>query len=73
MNQVELDIYISMDEYMAYYQGKAQSVFTHTLSGQSIQFPAGILRPYLQPGGVRGRFAITFDENGKLRGIRRID
>lgn len=72
MNRVELNIYLSAEEFMAYYQGRAQSVLAFTASGQSIQFPAAVLRPFLSHKGVQGRFSLAFDNNGKLQDLQRI-
>jgi len=72
MKSILVDLNISTDKYMLLYQGVAQNVYTHSLDGRSVQFPAKILQPFLLRDGVKGRFRINFDDNGKYQGIEKI-
>jgi len=40
--------------------------------GRSLKFPAALLQKFVTHGGVRGRFEISFNEQNKLVGMRRI-
>ena len=66
---VVLDLAISADEFLRLYQGAASQVLARANDGQSVRFPANILRPFVHHDGVHGRFVITFDETGKLLSI----
>ncbi|PIE24236.1 MAG: hypothetical protein CSA60_03250 [Neptuniibacter caesariensis] len=72
MKYIVIDLYISSDKYKKLYQGVAQNIFTHAIDGRSVQFPARILQPFLLSDGIRGRFRIQFDDDGKYRGIEKI-
>ncbi|WP_067866988.1 DUF2835 domain-containing protein [Neptuniibacter marinus] len=72
MKSILVDLHISADKYILMYQGVAQNVFAHALDGRSVQFPAKILKPFLLKDGVKGRFRITFDDQGKYKGIDKI-
>jgi len=72
MRQVSLYLNISPEELLKYYSGKAGLVFTRALDGRSIQFPANILRPYVDKTGVHGYFLIEFDENNKFLSIKKL-
>jgi len=67
-----VDLNISRDEYLRWYQGGAQNVNAVTRDGRRVQFPASSLQPYVQHSGVQGTFAIYFDENNKLQRVERL-
>ncbi len=67
-----VDIAISRDEYLKWYQGAARSIVTHSRDGRKVRFPAQSLRPYVTHGGIQGTFAIYFDENNKLQGVEKL-
>ncbi len=72
MSEVVISLNIAADEYLKLYKGSARSVFTQTVEGRSIRFPANILQPFVTREGVRGRFIIEFDEQNKFRYIKRL-
>ena len=69
MRQVVVSLTIDADEYIKLYQGRAKSVYTHSLDGKSIRFPATILQPFVTRAGIQGTFRILFDENNRFTSI----
>ena len=71
-SSVIVDIYISADEYLKWYGGKASDVFTHARDGRSVSFPAKILQRFITRDGIKGSFLITFDEQNRFEKIERL-
>ncbi len=63
---------LTAEEYLAYYQGRFQTIFTRALDGRTIQFPAGRLRRFVTRDGVHGLFELEFDEDHKFVALRRV-
>ena len=63
---------LSRDEAMRYYQGSATSVVVRAENGQRLQFPAEHIRRFIDQHGVNGVFIISFDNDNKLIGLKRI-
>jgi len=63
---------LSRDEAMRYYQGKATKVVVRAENGQRVQFPAENIRPFIDQNGVDGVFSISFDDDNKMIGLKRI-
>jgi hypothetical protein len=61
---------VSPTELQRYYRGEAQSVVVLSDKGLRLQFPARLLRQFVKPEGVYGRFEIEYDPQGKLIEIR---
>lgn len=72
MQDIIVNLNISAEKYKLLYQGAAQTVYTRTLDGKSVQFPANILRPFLLKDGIKGMFRIIFDNKGKFQGIEKL-
>ncbi|MBY4677996.1 DUF2835 domain-containing protein [Marinobacterium arenosum] len=72
MQTVIVDIHISSEQYLAHYQGRVTDVVARALDGRRVRFPSNLLQPFLLHDGIRGRFQIEFDRNGKFQGIRRL-
>ncbi len=72
MREVRFSIVIPADEWLRYYRGVAKDVLVTAEGGLRVQFPAQHLQRFITPDGVRGRFAIQFDERNKFAGIRRL-
>lgn len=66
MHEIRFRLNLSSEEFLAYYQGVARDVVTRSLDGRTVRFPANALRPYVTHEGVRGVFALRYDENNKL-------
>ncbi|MBZ0332829.1 hypothetical protein MARI_08270 [Marinobacter sp. JH2] len=72
MQQIIVDIAISPDEWIKFYQGVATDVHTSSRDGRSVRFPARILSKFYLRDGVRGSFRILFDDSGKFSSIERL-
>ncbi|TXH90161.1 MAG: DUF2835 family protein [Rhodoferax sp.] len=72
MREFHFDLAISATEYLAYYRGDVQQVMVRALDGSKVQFPARLLMPFVTTVGVRGRFVLTCDNDGRgARLVRR--
>jgi hypothetical protein len=69
---LRFSLHISRDEVLRYYQGSASSVIVRAENGQRLQFPAEHIRPFIDQHGVQGLFSISFDNDNKLIGIKRL-
>ncbi|AUM14828.1 hypothetical protein Kalk_03205 [Ketobacter alkanivorans] len=67
-----VDLVITPDEYLRWYQGSAKSVLAKTRDGRKVSFPAQSLQPYVTHGGINGTFAIHFDDNHKLVRVEKL-
>lgn len=72
MQQIIVDISIAPEEWLKLYQGAARDVRARARDGRTVRFPARILSPFFLRDGIHGSFCISFDENGKFSGIRRM-
>lgn len=66
MQQLTINLSISPEQYLSYYQGHAQQVVAKSMEGVTVAFPADRLRPFISHHGIHGQFKITFDHNHKL-------
>ncbi len=72
MKRIFVALDIDRDDYLLWYQGTAKNVVTQSLDGRTVRFPAEILRPYVSYEGVKGTFAIDFNDNNKFQAIYRV-
>lgn len=72
METVWVSLDISAEEFLRLYEGTAKNVFCYSVDGRSVRFPAEILRPHVTYHGIHGLFRITFDDEGRFRGIEAI-
>ena len=72
VKRIVINLTISKDEYLKWYQAAAQNVIAKAIDGRMVQFPANVLQPFVDHSGVRGLFEIEFSEVGKFRSIQRI-
>ncbi|MEM8983901.1 MAG: DUF2835 domain-containing protein [Pseudomonadota bacterium] len=70
--RVVVSLAIAADEYLRVYSGTARHVQTIANNGQSVRFPASILRPFVTHTGVHGRFEIRYGDNGRFEAINRL-
>lgn len=63
---VTVQLSLSADEMLKLYSGSARDVVALAENGQTVRFPAAILRPYVTHSGVQGRFRIRFDAAGRF-------
>jgi hypothetical protein len=72
MNRYEFHLQITPEQYLDYYRGVARHVIAQCASGQTVQFPASLLQPFLLPEGIHGRFVLTCDEHFKHPFLQRL-
>ncbi len=58
MKEFGFNLYISLGEFMAYYEGAARDVLAVSDDGLTVRFPAYVLTPYLTGQGIRGEFIL---------------
>ncbi len=62
---------LSAQEYLQYYKGSVNKVVAKCADGTSVQFPAGLLTPFVTTGGIRGVFELTCSDDGKGAQLKR--
>lgn len=67
-----VDLNISRDEYLRWYQGGVRDVNAVTRDGRRVRFPANSLQRFVQHTGIQGTFAIYFDADNKLERVERL-
>jgi hypothetical protein len=72
MNEFEFDLNISAEAYLDYYRGIANTVIARSSDGRTVEFPASLLRRFVSPEGVRGRFRLTCDDRFKNPRLARV-
>jgi hypothetical protein len=72
MNRYEFRLRISAEQYLDYYRGAARHVLARCTTGQNVQFPAGLLQPFVTAEGIHGNFALTCDENNRNPTLERM-
>ena len=65
MKRFEFHLSISAESYLDYYRGAARQVFARCPDGLSVQFPAGLLQPFVTPAGIHGDFVLTCGDDNK--------
>lgn len=70
--QVRFHLEIRGEDLLRFYRGEASSVHVTADDGRRVRFPAGALRPYVEPDGVRGLFLLRFDARGRMLGLDRL-
>jgi len=64
-------IKMTAEEFLPYYQGRAQSIIATTAQGVRVQFPAMHLRKHLTTSGIRGYFCLE-TKNNKFLSLSKI-
>jgi len=62
---------MTADEFMPYYEGKAQTIVATSIDGIRVQFPAMHMRKFMTMSGIRGVFCME-TENNKFKSITKI-
>jgi hypothetical protein len=68
-----LDLDISAETCLLYYQGQASTVFAVDRQGRRVRFPAMALRKHVTRDGVRGTFCLETDTSHRLLDLYRVD
>lgn len=72
MQEIRFRLSLTAAEFLAFYQGAAREVVAQALDGRMVRFPAAVLRPFVAHDGVRGVFALRFDEHNKFKEMVRV-
>lgn len=72
MSEYRFRLAISAEKYLAYYEGAVKQVVVTLANGQTLQFPADNLRPFVTREGVHGKFVLRVDDQNKLQAIERV-
>jgi len=65
MPRYEFQLTLTPEEFLAYYRGAAKQVVVRCTTGQTVQFPASLLRNFVSHDGIRGTFVLTSDDHHK--------
>lgn len=57
---------------MRYYAGEASVVLVRARDGRTVQFPANLLRRFVDHAGVHGSFVLRCDADNRLLSIERL-
>lgn len=71
MRSFEFGLHISSLDYLPYYRGEVRNVLARCPDGQTVQFPATLLTPFVTSGGISGSFVLTCDDDGKGARLQR--
>ena len=71
MNRYEFEVHITPAAFLRFYRGDAKHVVVRATSGQNVQLPAAMFRPYVSTEGVHGRFVIRCDADHRAVGLER--
>jgi hypothetical protein len=72
MNRYQFRLSISSEQYLGYYRGQIRHVIASCNNGQTVQFPASLLRRFVTDEGIHGEFELTCDENHKCVDLQRL-
>ncbi|MEO0997433.1 MAG: DUF2835 domain-containing protein [Pseudomonadota bacterium] len=70
---LEFDLAISADEFHKLYRGTASQVLARAVSGETVRFPARVLRHAVTREGIHGRYRIVFDTDNRFVALERLD
>lgn len=73
MTRYVIDLKIPTDELLRFYRGSARGVIATARSGHRVQFPAAVLRQFVDHDGVSGVFSLHVDGANRLQAIQRLD
>jgi hypothetical protein len=72
MPSIDVVIELSADACLSHYEGFAERVYTWSLDGRRVVFPAQALRQVVSPDGVHGVFRLRFSASGQFESIERL-
>ena len=71
MKTFEFHLSISAASYLDYYRGAVRQVLARCPDGQTVQFPAALLQPFVTTEGIHGAFVLTCGDDHKGATLRR--
>tara|TARA_R110002110_G_scaffold195770_1_gene405448 strand:- start:57658 stop:57882 length:225 start_codon:yes stop_codon:yes gene_type:complete len=69
MPKVTVTLNISKEKILKFYQGSVHNIVAHADDGRVIRFPINTVRQFVKDDGIKGRFEIEFNQQGKFMGI----
>lgn len=69
---IRFQLYLSCDQYLAFYQGVAKTVTVIADDGRRVAFPAGNVRRYLTKEGIQGYFEMELTAQNKFVSIKKL-
>jgi hypothetical protein len=72
MPSIDVVIELSAEACLAHYEGQVEQVYTWSLDGRRVVFPATALRHVVTPEGVHGIFRLRFSAAGQFEAIQRL-
>lgn len=72
MPSIDVVIELSAEACLSHYEGLAERVYTWSLDGRRVVFPAQALRQVVTPDGVHGVFRLRFTATGQFESIQRL-
>ncbi|KPQ19645.1 MULTISPECIES: DUF2835 family protein [unclassified Halomonas] len=69
MQTIDVVINLSYETCLAHYEGRIAQVYTHSLDGRRVVFPAEALRHVMTHDGVYGIYRLKFSEAGRFVSI----
>ncbi|MFP4061811.1 MAG: DUF2835 family protein [Halochromatium sp.] len=72
MPTIDVVIALSAEACRAHYEGRVDSVYTWSLDGRRVVFPATALRRVVTRDGVHGIYRLGFSSAGQFETIRRL-
>lgn len=57
---------------MKYYRGQALHISARARDGRIVRLPASVMRQFMTLSGLRGSFAVYYDDHGRLQQIDRL-
>jgi len=73
LHSVIFSVAIGPEDWLDYYRHSAASVLVTAEDGRRVRFPARLLHRHASRDGVRGRFRLLYDGEGRQRGLERLD
>ncbi len=72
MERIRFTLMLTPAQVQEYYRGAVRRVSVRTDDGRWLELPANHLRRFVARGGIRGRFELELDDEGKLVYLKRI-
>jgi len=71
MKRFEFHIDLSSERYLPYYRGAVREILVRCRDGQTVQFPAALLQPFVTTEGIHGDFVLSCDDHHKGANLQR--
>jgi hypothetical protein len=72
MPSVIVELNLSREQLLLYYQGHVQQIEACSTEGKKILFPISLISSFVTHYGVQGKFAIYYNYTGKFETIVRL-